>query len=445
MARPDGRAPCGRGRPPTLVRAWNPCSTLARAWQNLSITGDGARRPSRPPTSTGGAPPPSPSASTSGRSVRRPSSWPTASCSPSTPPAPARPAPTAPCAPSAAPASRSGSRSTTSPTRSAPATAGSTCPSPTAPSPRSPATPGAPTTWAGRASAPSSTWAARTARSSACDERGKVLNFIMNDKCAAGTGRGMEVIADVLSVPIEDIGRRSFEIDEEPPPVSNVCTVFAKSEATSLLRAGWSVNRVLAAYCSAMAQRVAGLIERMQVERGVLHHRRHRQEHRGDAAHREAHRGGGGQAPGRFRARSPDSRRPGRVALRPLAPPQGPEGSGGRQRLRRGRTGRRSRGGRGYDRQLRLRGRLRLLLHHHRQRRLRSPAPSTVAPRPARRASTSSRWTTTTISSRWSPKRAQAAARTLLGLQRARTARAAPSAGCPAPRACPGGALRHSW
>lgn len=100
-----------------------------------------------------------------------------------------------------------------------------------------------------------------------CDERGKVLNFIMNDKCAAGTGRGMEVIADVLSVPIEEIGRRSFEIDDEPPPVSNVCTVFAKSEATSLLRAGWSVERVLAAYCAAMAQRVAGLIERMGVER----------------------------------------------------------------------------------------------------------------------------------------------------------------------------------
>ena len=100
-----------------------------------------------------------------------------------------------------------------------------------------------------------------------CDERGKVLNFIMNDKCAAGTGRGMEVIADVLSVPIEDIGRRSFEIDEEPPPISNVCTVFARSEATSLLRAGWSVNRVLAAYCAAMARRVAGLIARMQVER----------------------------------------------------------------------------------------------------------------------------------------------------------------------------------
>jgi bzd-type benzoyl-CoA reductase Q subunit len=99
-----------------------------------------------------------------------------------------------------------------------------------------------------------------------CDERGKVANFIMNDKCAAGTGRGMEVIADVLSVPIEDIGPRSFEVEDEPPPVSNVCTVFAKSEATSLLRAGWSVNLVLAAYCGAMAQRVAGLMERIEVE-----------------------------------------------------------------------------------------------------------------------------------------------------------------------------------
>lgn len=99
-----------------------------------------------------------------------------------------------------------------------------------------------------------------------CDEKGKVQNFIMNDKCAAGTGRGMEVIADALGVPIEDIGRRSFEIDEEPPPVSNVCTVFAKSEATALLKAGWSINRVLASYCAAMAERVTSLIDRLGME-----------------------------------------------------------------------------------------------------------------------------------------------------------------------------------
>ena len=98
-----------------------------------------------------------------------------------------------------------------------------------------------------------------------CDERGKVTDFLMNDKCAAGTGRGMEVIADLLSVPIEDIGG-VFEIDDEPPPVINSAWC-SPSRRRFALRAGWTVNRVLAAYCAAMAQRVAGLIERMEVER----------------------------------------------------------------------------------------------------------------------------------------------------------------------------------
>ena len=54
-----------------------------------------------------------------------------------------------------------------------------------------------------------------------CDEKGKVTNFLMNDKCAAGTGRGMEVFADLLGVPITEVGDRSFEFKgEEPPAVS---------------------------------------------------------------------------------------------------------------------------------------------------------------------------------------------------------------------------------
>lgn len=98
------------------------------------------------------------------------------------------------------------------------------------------------------------------------DEQGKVTNFLMNDKCAAGTGRGMELLADLLEVPIEEIGARSFDIDEEPDAVSNVCVVFAKSEAMSLVKSGWSKNKVLAAYCRAMAERVSGLIKRVGVE-----------------------------------------------------------------------------------------------------------------------------------------------------------------------------------
>ncbi len=102
-----------------------------------------------------------------------------------------------------------------------------------------------------------------------CDQKGKVTNFLMNDKCAAGTGRGMEVFSDLLGVPIIDIGDRSFGFEgEEPAAVSNTCVVYAKSEATGLLRKGWSIEEVLAAYCKAMAERIYELIERLGVKAG---------------------------------------------------------------------------------------------------------------------------------------------------------------------------------
>lgn len=102
-----------------------------------------------------------------------------------------------------------------------------------------------------------------------CDEKGKVTNFLMNDKCAAGTGRGMEVFADLLGVPIVDVGDRSFEFKgEEPAAVSSTCVVYAKSEATGLLRQGWTREEVLAAYCRAMADRIFSLVERIGVKPG---------------------------------------------------------------------------------------------------------------------------------------------------------------------------------
>ncbi len=99
-----------------------------------------------------------------------------------------------------------------------------------------------------------------------CDEKGKVISFLMNDKCAAGTGRGMEVFAELMQVPIADIGDLSFQVEKEPQPVSSTCVVFAKTEAVGLLRQGWPKNDVLAAYSSAMAHRVYSLLERIGVE-----------------------------------------------------------------------------------------------------------------------------------------------------------------------------------
>jgi bzd-type benzoyl-CoA reductase Q subunit len=99
------------------------------------------------------------------------------------------------------------------------------------------------------------------------DDKGKVVAFLMNDKCAAGTGRGMEVFADLLEVSVQDMGDLSLKVDEEPPPVNATCVVFAKSEAVGLLRAGWTKEKVLAAYCSAMAHRVSLLLEKINVEK----------------------------------------------------------------------------------------------------------------------------------------------------------------------------------
>jgi benzoyl-CoA reductase subunit A len=99
-----------------------------------------------------------------------------------------------------------------------------------------------------------------------CDEKGKVTNFLMNDKCAAGTGRGMEVFSDLLGVPITEVGDRSFQVKKEPSAVSSTCVVYAKSEATGLLRKGWSTEEVLAAYCRAMADRIYSLVERIGVQ-----------------------------------------------------------------------------------------------------------------------------------------------------------------------------------
>jgi benzoyl-CoA reductase subunit A len=99
-----------------------------------------------------------------------------------------------------------------------------------------------------------------------CDDRGKVLKFMMNDKCAAGTGRGMEVFADLIGVPVWEIGPRSFQIDKEPEMISSTCVVFAKSEVVGLLQEGKPDNEVIAAYCAAMAHRVTALLNRLGIE-----------------------------------------------------------------------------------------------------------------------------------------------------------------------------------
>jgi bzd-type benzoyl-CoA reductase Q subunit len=99
------------------------------------------------------------------------------------------------------------------------------------------------------------------------DDRGKVLKFMMNDKCAAGTGRGMEVFADLIHVPVWEIGPRSFQIENQPQPISSTCVVFAKTEVVGLMEAGVPENEIMAAYAEAMAHRIVELLNRLGVEK----------------------------------------------------------------------------------------------------------------------------------------------------------------------------------
>ncbi len=103
-----------------------------------------------------------------------------------------------------------------------------------------------------------------------CDDKGKVLSFLMNDKCAAGTGRGLEVFADLIRVPIREVGKVSLDIDQDPPPVSNTCVIFAKAESLALLRQGWSKEKVAAAYHTAMANRIVDLLSRVGIEKDFV-------------------------------------------------------------------------------------------------------------------------------------------------------------------------------
>ena len=88
------------------------------------------------------------------------------------------------------------------------------------------------------------------------DDNGKVSNFVMNDKCAAGTGRFLEVMARVLEVDINEMGPMSL-LGKEPCQISSTCTVFAESEMVSLRAEGKSREDIIAGIHRAMAHRIA--------------------------------------------------------------------------------------------------------------------------------------------------------------------------------------------
>ena len=99
-------------------------------------------------------------------------------------------------------------------------------------------------------------------------KNGKVAGFVMNDKCAAGTGRFLEVIADALGVPLERLGELSLSA-QKAATISNTCTVFAEQEVVSQLANGEPVENLIAGIHEAIATRIYAMVSKLKIEPDV--------------------------------------------------------------------------------------------------------------------------------------------------------------------------------
>jgi predicted CoA-substrate-specific enzyme activase len=98
--------------------------------------------------------------------------------------------------------------------------------------------------------------------------RGEIIDFCMNDKCAAGTGRFLGAASAALGIPIEELGPSALR-GERPVKISTTCTVFAESEVLSWLGKGKKINDILLGVHESIASRSVGLLWRVGVEEEV--------------------------------------------------------------------------------------------------------------------------------------------------------------------------------
>ncbi len=99
--------------------------------------------------------------------------------------------------------------------------------------------------------------------------KGRVIDFVMNDKCAAGTGRFLEVIADTLGLKLDEMGKLSLKSTTKVK-ISSTCTVFAEQEVVSRIAEGVHIEDILAGLHDAIASRVYRMAEKLKIERDVV-------------------------------------------------------------------------------------------------------------------------------------------------------------------------------
>ncbi len=106
------------------------------------------------------------------------------------------------------------------------------------------------------------------AKAMSIDANGHLSDFVMNDKCAAGTGRFLDVIARVLDVSVDELGALSEKSSKEVS-ISSTCTVFAESEVISHLSSAVPIEDIIAGVHKSIAKRVSSLAKRVGVKSKV--------------------------------------------------------------------------------------------------------------------------------------------------------------------------------
>jgi predicted CoA-substrate-specific enzyme activase len=101
------------------------------------------------------------------------------------------------------------------------------------------------------------------------DSAGRPTDFIMNDKCAAGSGRFVEVIADTLGLPLEEMGDLSLK-SHNPAKISSICTLWAQQEVAESLAKGVETADLVAGIHMSLAERIAGMARRLRIKDDVV-------------------------------------------------------------------------------------------------------------------------------------------------------------------------------
>lgn len=109
---------------------------------------------------------------------------------------------------------------------------------------------------------------AEMGRAAKCDETGRMVDFVLNERCAAGAGAFIEAMSRALEVKIEEMGPLSIEADRSPT-MNAQCTIFAESEVVTLIHEGEPKKNIIRALHDAIAERNISMVRRLGIEKDV--------------------------------------------------------------------------------------------------------------------------------------------------------------------------------